>query len=66
MQGIQLYNPGRQIPESRVRGFGSMDEVNAWLLANPERTTAIVHFTEEDSGAVAYSLQTNSSVGAAR
>ncbi len=61
---MRANNPGREIPADRVLGFADINAVNQWLLGNPERTTAVVHFREEQPGGpLGFSLQTNSTVG---
>ena len=71
MGAIAANNPGRPIPGSKVLGFQGINATNAWLLANPERTTAIVHFLLDDptspaTTTLSYSLQTNSSIKVGR
>ncbi|GAB4824042.1 hypothetical protein N2152v2_011088 [Parachlorella kessleri] len=62
VDSIRANNPGRPISPDAVQGFADIDSVNAWLLDNPERTTAIVHFQEQSSGALDFSLQTNTTL----
>jgi hypothetical protein len=69
---MRTSNPGRPIPASSVLGFASIAAANAFLLANPERAPAGVHFLVGDNapGAVAgaaaaginYVLQVNATV----
>ena len=43
-------------------GFATPADVDAWLLANPYKTTGAVHFSFTPDGALGYGLQTNSTV----
>ena len=66
VQGIMQKNDP-EIPASQVRGFASVDEVNAYLMQHPRRVLAAVHFetvasAEDELLEVDYTLQTNSSV----
>lgn len=55
-------NNGRVISEERVKGFASMDDANAWLLENPERTAGGLHFNDTSSTTIDFVLQMNSTV----
>eukprot|EP00271_Cylindrocystis_brebissonii_P002761 TRINITY_DN13562_c0_g1_i1.p1 TRINITY_DN13562_c0_g1~~TRINITY_DN13562_c0_g1_i1.p1 ORF type:complete len:960 (+),score=162.56 TRINITY_DN13562_c0_g1_i1:682-3561(+) len=56
---LTANNPGRPIPSSKVLGFATPDDVDAWLLQNPYRSTGALHFRITDAG-LGYGLQTNS------
>ncbi len=50
IQFMQANNPGRPISDDRVLGFSSPDDVNAWLMDNPERVLGGVHFSFNEAG----------------
>ncbi|XP_074292563.1 ABC transporter A family member 2-like [Silene latifolia] len=58
---IRSNNPGRPIPESKVKSFRTEEEVDEWLLSNPMHSPGALHFKEQN-GTISYGLQTNSSV----
>ena len=60
--GIQANNPGYAIPDSKVLGFASISDANAFLLDNPFAMAGGVHFTTDAIGGIGYMLQTNGSV----
>lgn len=55
-------NNGRAIDEDRVKSFESLDDANAWLIENPERTSGGLHFNESSLTAIDFFLQMNSTV----
>ncbi|CAL1368225.1 unnamed protein product [Linum trigynum] len=57
---IMANNPGRPIPEAKVKSFRTTGEVDAWLLANPMQSPGALHFREVSSGVISYGIQTNS------
>lgn len=58
--GLRTNNPGRVIPESRVLGFDTPEEVDDWMRANPERVLSAVHFEILEDKVVQFGIQTNS------
>ncbi|KAK9676736.1 hypothetical protein RND81_11G096600 [Saponaria officinalis] len=62
---IMRNNPGRPIPESKVKSFKTEDEVDAWLLKNPMQCPGALHFKEQN-GTINYGVQTNSTAVAKR
>ncbi|XP_024013479.1 LOW QUALITY PROTEIN: ABC transporter A family member 2 [Eutrema salsugineum] len=60
VDAIRANNPGRPIPEEKVRPFGTPDEVDAWLMANPLQTPGALHFMERNATVISYGIQTNS------
>lgn len=63
MNGMRENNPGYVIPSSKVLGFASQDDMDSWMLANPEITNGAVRFTGADSPtSISFSLQVNTTV----
>jgi len=64
--GMRENNPGRPIPEGRVRGFGDRSAVDAFLSEQWGTVPAAIHFDTQlppfDGSVVGYTLQTNSTV----
>ncbi|CAN6916939.1 unnamed protein product [Brassica oleracea] len=60
VDAIRANNPGRPIPEDKVRSFAVPDDVDAWLMANPLRTPGALHFKERNPTVISYGIQTNS------
>ncbi|CAN6923811.1 unnamed protein product [Brassica oleracea] len=60
VDAIRANNPGRPIPEDKVRSFAAPDDVDAWLMANPLRTPGALHFKERNPTVISYGIQTNS------
>jgi hypothetical protein len=54
------------IPASKVLGFRSRSEAEAFLAANGETTLGAVHFVEGPKGRLDYILQSSSTVGGRR
>eukprot|EP00475_Leptophrys_vorax_P029658 TRINITY_DN4376_c0_g2_i5.p1 TRINITY_DN4376_c0_g2~~TRINITY_DN4376_c0_g2_i5.p1 ORF type:complete len:983 (+),score=58.52 TRINITY_DN4376_c0_g2_i5:142-3090(+) len=66
-RNISANNPGRPIDfATQVLGFATPADVDAWLLANPYKTTGVLHFAFTPTGALGYGLQTNSTVKSQR
>ncbi|KAI4319131.1 hypothetical protein MLD38_032767 [Melastoma candidum] len=63
---ILRNNPGRPIPPGKVLSFGTMAEVDAWLLANPMTCPAALHFSEVSASVIGYGVQTNSTPASKR
>ncbi|OVA13315.1 ABC transporter-like [Macleaya cordata] len=57
---IMANNPGRPIPPSKVKSFGTPDEVDVWLFNDPMRCPGALHFVERNATVISYGLQTNS------
>ncbi|CAN0901620.1 ABC transporter A family member 2 [Linum grandiflorum] len=66
VRAIMANNPGRPIPDAKVKSFRNKLEVDAWLLANPIRTPGALHFKEVSNTVIRYGIQTNSSSPAKR
>ncbi|KAG2311511.1 hypothetical protein Bca52824_023068 [Brassica carinata] len=60
VDAIRANNPGRPIPEDKVRSFATPDDVDVWLMANPLRTPGALHFKERNPTVISYGIQTNS------
>lgn len=63
VQNIMANNPGRVIPDSKVKGFETSAEVDNWLMANPMHCTGALHFNLDSnfkSQKLGYGIQTNS------
>lgn len=50
------------IPDDRVRGFSSREEINEFLLEHPESVLGALHFDKRDEQRISFVLQTNSTV----
>ena len=59
---IRSNNPGRPIAATRVLGFLSRTDANAYELANPQSVLGGIFFQNDAAGNLAYVLQTNSTV----
>ncbi|KAL5724972.1 ATP-binding cassette sub- A member 2 [Ranunculus cassubicifolius] len=57
---IRLNNPGRVIPEDKVRQFRTPAEVDDWLFRDPMRCPGVLHFVERNATVMSYGIQTNS------
>ena len=62
---IQVNNPGYAIPDSKMLGFSSMSDANAFMLDHPFALSGGVHFSTAAVGGIGYTLQTNGSVSLA-
>ncbi|BBN17980.1 ABC-2 type transport system permease protein [Marchantia polymorpha subsp. ruderalis] len=60
VSAMKRNNPLRVIPDNKVRGFPSIDEAETFLLQNPMRCPAAVHFDIRANNVIAYGIQTNS------
>ena len=49
VDAMRKNNPGREIPRESVLGFASIDDANAFLGANPEKTPGGVHFLFDEN-----------------
>ncbi|TMW86787.1 hypothetical protein EJD97_020884 [Solanum chilense] len=61
VSGILANNPGRPIPSTKVKSFGTKDDLNNWLLSDPMRTPGALHFVERNATVISYGVVTNSS-----
>ncbi|XP_059299913.1 ABC transporter A family member 2-like isoform X1 [Lycium ferocissimum] len=61
VSGILVNNPGRPIPSTKVKSFGTKDDLNNWLLSDPMRTPGALHFVERNATVVSYGVVTNTS-----
>lgn len=60
VKNISIRNSGRPIDfGTKTLGFSSPSDVDAWLLANPYRTTGALHFSIS-GGSISFGVQTNS------
>ncbi|GLU12335.1 hypothetical protein SLE2022_290220 [Rubroshorea leprosula] len=57
---IMANNPGRPIPDSKVKSFKTADEVDEWLFNNQMRVPGALHFLDKNATIMSYGLQTNS------
>ncbi|GER49992.1 ABC transporter A family member 2, partial [Striga asiatica] len=57
---IRENNPGRPIPEEKVRSFTTPTETDDWLASNPMYCAGALHFVDRNSTVISYGLQTNS------
>ncbi|CAH2064996.1 unnamed protein product [Thlaspi arvense] len=60
VDAIRANNPGRPIPEGKVKPFTDPEEVDAWLMAHPLKTPGALHFVERNATVFSYGIQTNS------
>ncbi|CDP14832.1 unnamed protein product [Coffea canephora] len=49
VNGIMTNNPGRTIPQSKVKSFRTKDELDKWLLDNPMRCPGALHLFETNA-----------------
>ncbi|KAL6281660.1 hypothetical protein ACE6H2_018541 [Prunus campanulata] len=66
VNAIMANNPDRPIPSSKVKSFGTKDEVDAWLYSNPMHCSGALHFVERNATVISYGIQTNSAPVKAR
>ncbi|XAR65461.1 hypothetical protein NMG60_11009599 [Bertholletia excelsa] len=57
---IMTNNPGRPIPSSKVKSFGTKTEVDEWLFSNPMYCPGALHFIDRNATVISYGIQTNS------
>ncbi|XVF51956.1 hypothetical protein PTKIN_Ptkin04bG0225700 [Pterospermum kingtungense] len=60
VKAIRENNPGRPIPENKVKSFGTPGEVDEFLLKNLLHILGALHFSEVNASVISYGLQTNS------
>ncbi|XP_050255430.1 ABC transporter A family member 2-like [Quercus robur] len=63
---IMANNPGRPIPQTKVKSFRTPSDVDAWLMSDPMRCPGALHFAQRNSTVISYSIQTNSTPVAVR
>lgn len=61
VNGIMTNNPGRSIPQSKVKSFRTKDELDKWLLVNPMRCPGALHLFETNAKEIRYGIEINSS-----
>ncbi|KAM2487738.1 hypothetical protein ACFX1W_039631 [Malus domestica] len=66
VSGIMANNPGRPIRPSKVKSFGTKEDVNTWLFNNPLHCSGALHFVERNATVISYGIQTNSTPVKAR
>lgn len=66
VRAIMAKNPGRPIPDSKVKSFRTTQEIDEWLLANPMRVPGALHFVARNATVISYGIQTNSTPEAKR
>ncbi|XVF50157.1 hypothetical protein PTKIN_Ptkin04bG0073300 [Pterospermum kingtungense] len=57
---IRQNNPGRPIPDSKVKSFRTPAEVDEFLSNNRMHVPGALHFEEVNASVISYGLQTNS------
>ncbi|XP_075519486.1 LOW QUALITY PROTEIN: ABC transporter A family member 2-like [Primulina tabacum] len=57
---IRLNNPGRPIPENKVKDFRTPSDVDNWLASNPMLCSGALHFVDRSATVISYGIQTNS------
>ncbi|GMJ15142.1 A. THALIANA ABC2 HOMOLOG 1, ABC2 homolog 1, ATP-binding cassette A2 [Hibiscus trionum] len=62
VRAIRENNPGRPIPETKVKSFRTTVDVDEWLYNNPMLVRGAFHFRELNGSVISYGLQTNSTV----
>ncbi|GMJ04964.1 A. THALIANA ABC2 HOMOLOG 1, ABC2 homolog 1, ATP-binding cassette A2 [Hibiscus trionum] len=60
VRAIRENNPGRPIPETKVKSFRTTGDVDEWLFNNPMFVPGALHFRELNASVISYGLQTNS------
>ncbi|XP_039005388.1 ABC transporter A family member 2-like isoform X2 [Hibiscus syriacus] len=60
VRAIRENNPGRPIPDSKVKSFRTTGDVDEWLFNNPMHVPGALHFRELNGSVISYGLQTNS------
>ncbi|GLU12340.1 hypothetical protein SLE2022_290260 [Rubroshorea leprosula] len=66
VSAMMKNNPGRPIPDSKVKSFRTTNEVDEWLFNNLLRAPGAVHFFVRSASIISYGLQTNSTPVAKR
>ncbi|GMH31524.1 hypothetical protein Nepgr_033367 [Nepenthes gracilis] len=57
---LMASNPGRPIPSSKVKSFGTEEETDEWLFKDPLRCPGALHFRQQNATFITYGIQTNS------
>ncbi|KAK4437089.1 ABC transporter A family member 2 [Sesamum alatum] len=57
---IRVNNPGRPIPEDKVKAFRTPNDTDDWLASNPMHCPGALHFIDRNATVISYGLQTNS------
>ncbi|XVF11965.1 hypothetical protein REPUB_Repub08aG0074000 [Reevesia pubescens] len=60
VRAIRENNPGRPIPDTKVKSFRTTGEVDEWLSNNRMHVPGALHFAEVNASVISYGLQTNS------
>ncbi|XVF51954.1 hypothetical protein PTKIN_Ptkin04bG0225500 [Pterospermum kingtungense] len=60
VRAIRENNPGRPIPENKVKSFRTSGEVDEFLSKNHLHVPGALHFSEVNESVISYGLQTNS------
>ncbi|OMO54833.1 ABC transporter-like protein [Corchorus capsularis] len=60
VKAIRENNPGRPIPENKVKYFRTINEVDQWVFNNVARVPGALHFVERNATVISYGLLTNS------
>lgn len=58
---IMANNPGRPIPQNKVKSFERKEDMHKWLLANPMRVPGALHFFQTNQNEMRFGIQTNTS-----
>lgn len=53
-------NPGRPIPQDKVKSFKTINDTEQWLFSEPMHCPAALHFIERNATVISYGVQTNS------
>lgn len=57
---IMANNPGRPIPQDKVKSFKTINDTEQWLFSEPMHCPAALHFIERNATVISYGVQTNS------
>ncbi|OMO95372.1 ABC transporter-like protein [Corchorus capsularis] len=60
VRAIRENNPGRPIPETKVKSFRTTGDVDDWLSKNQMHVPGALHFAQVNASVIRYGLQTNS------
>ncbi|KAL9255618.1 ABC transporter A family member 2-like protein [Drosera capensis] len=61
VRGIMEKNPGRPIPDHKVKSFATEEEVDQWLFAFPQHTPVVLHLRQQNATVISYGIETNTS-----
>ncbi|GAB2248821.1 hypothetical protein Droror1_Dr00012180 [Drosera rotundifolia] len=61
VRGIMGKNPGRLIPDHKVKSFATEEEVDQWLFAFPQYTPVVLHLEQQNATVISYGIETNTS-----